>query len=210
MHEILNDAFYDFVRQYDPNGEDHFAGAVGYYLVRGEGAYMGLESHREALRTVFESLVRKSAEYIEQVRENLGDEAADRMEPWTFDISKAQAAALDPAGFVYCPEIIKKDHYGNAVYDAPWKPGSGDLGAPVPYWYAVMEPVHGERNKPVDFKKVNEALFPNGTDMLDIYEWTTDWSDIFDAGHEWYGACCWTVYDKTMDRYAVMLVSATD
>ncbi len=44
----------------------------------------------------------------------------------------------------------------------------------------------------------------------DLYEWTTDWSDFFDDGHEWYGACCWSVYDKTMNRYVVMLVSATD
>lgn len=43
-----------------------------------------------------------------------------------------------------------------------------------------------------------------------FYEWTTDWSDFFDDGHEWYGACCWSVYDKTMNRYVVMLVSATD
>ena len=83
-------------------------------------------------------------------------------------------------------------------------------GTTVPYWYAVMEPVHGRRNKPEDFRKVNEVLFPNGTDELDIYEWTTDWSDLFDAGHEWYGACCWSVYDKALSRYVVMLVSATD
>ena len=37
-----------------------------------------------------------------------------------------------------------------------------------------------------------------------------DWSDLFDAGHEWYGACCWSIYDKSMNRYVVMLVSATD
>ena len=85
-----------------------------------------------------------------------------------------------------------------------------NIGTTVPYWYALMEPVHGRNNKPEDFKKMNEVLFPNGTEMLDIYEWTTDWSDFFDAGHEWYGACCWSVYDRSLSRYVVMLVSATD
>lgn len=33
---------------------------------------------------------------------------------------------------------------------------------------------------------------------------------FFDDGHEWYGACCWSIYDKSMYRYVVMLVSATD
>ncbi|MBQ3290854.1 MAG: hypothetical protein IJH43_00585, partial [Mogibacterium sp.] len=99
---------------------------------------------------------------------------------------------------------------GNVWYDAEWKPTDENCGTTVPYWYAVMEPVHGRRTKPEDFKKVNEVLFPNGTGALDIYEWTTDWSDFFDAGHEWYGACCWSVYDKSLSRYVVMLVSATD
>lgn len=33
---------------------------------------------------------------------------------------------------------------------------------------------------------------------------------FFDDGHELYGACCWSIYDKSMDRFVVMLVSATD
>ena len=61
-----------------------------------------------------------------------------------------------------------------------------------------------------DFDRVNAALFPNGTDGLEIYEWTTDWSEFFDDGHEWWGALCFTVYDKTLDRFAVIMASATD
>ena len=122
---------------------------------------------------------------------------------------KAQSTPLTPQAFFYCPNIVKTDYYGNVRYDAEWSPNDDNFGTTVPYWYALMEPVHGRHNKPEDFKKVNEVLFPNGTDALDIYEWTTDWSDFFDDGHEWYGACCWTVYDKTLGRYIVMLVSAS-
>ncbi|MBR1842280.1 MAG: hypothetical protein IJ788_03280, partial [Oscillospiraceae bacterium] len=50
----------------------------------------------------------------------------------------------------------------------------------------------------------------NGTDGLEVFEWTTDWSDYFDEGHEWWGALCFTVYDKTLDRFAVIMASATD
>ena len=62
----------------------------------------------------------------------------------------------------------------------------------------------------MDFDRVNAALFPNGTNELEVYEWTTDWSDYFDEGHEWWGALCFTVYDKTLDRFAVIMASATD
>ncbi|MBR3052525.1 MAG: hypothetical protein IKG59_00160 [Firmicutes bacterium] len=208
MQEIQNDAFYDLLRQYEPDTEYHLAGEVEYYLLRDEQPYEGLSSHRDALRFVFDRLVEKSIEDREKAREFFGDDTADRMQPWVYDIGKAQASALDPRDFFYCPNIVKTDYYGNAHYDAEWQPDNS--GTIVPYWYALMEPVQGRRNKPDDFRRVNDTLFPNGTESLDIYEWSTDWSDVFDAGHEWYGACCWSVYDRSMDRYVVMIVSATD
>ena len=170
MKRINDDAFYEYIKQYDPDSEYHLVGEVDYHLLNDDKPYEGIKSHREALRFVFDWLVKQSN----------------------------------------CPNIVKTDYYGNVSYDANWKPDDENCGTTVPYWYALMEPVHGRRNRPEDFKKVNEILFPKGTDALDIYEWTTDWSDFFDDGHEWYGACCWSVYDKTLNRYAVMLVSATD
>ena len=210
MQEIVNDSFYDYIKQYDPDAEYHLVGEVDYHLLRDDRPYEGLLSHRKALISVFDRLVEESIENQENARKMLGDDVADRLHPWTYDIDKAQSTPLTPRTFFYCPNIIKTDYYGNVRYDAEWEPNDDNFGTTVPYWYALMEPVYGRHNKPEDFKKVNEVLFPNGTDSLDIYEWTTDWSDLFEAGHEWYGACCWSVYDKTMDRYVVMLVSATD
>ena len=117
---------------------------------------------------------------------------------------------LDPGEFFYCPKIVRTDYYGNRIYDAEWRPNDENFGTTGPYWYALMEPVYGRKKRPEDFEKVNRTLFPNGVKELDIYEWTTDWSNYFDDGHEWYGACCWSVYDSSMNRYAVMLVSSTD
>ena len=208
MQEITSDVFYDHIDRYDPNGENHYVGEVEYHLLCDDKPYEGMESHREALNCVFDRLVKMCIEEIEIARRDFGDGSADRMHPWVYDIDKAEAVLLDPEVFFYCPEIVKVDYYGNVFYDAEWKPDN--CGTSVPYWYALMEPVQGRRNKPEDFKKVNEALFPNGIHALDIFEWTTDWSDYFDAGHEWYGSCCWSIYDREMDRYAVLLVSATD
>ncbi len=210
MKIIDSDSFYEFVKKYDPDSKYHFAGEVDYHLLCDDKPYEGTRSHKEALRFVFEWLVEQSIEERESARSMFGDELADRLSPLVYDIDKAQPSPLDPQEFFYCPNIVRTDYYGNAWYDAGWEPNDENCGTTVPYWYAVMEPVHGRRNKPEDFKKVNEVLFPNGTDALDIYEWTTDWSDFFDDGHEWYGACCWTVYDRTLNRYVVMLVSATD
>ena len=210
MQRIDHDAFYDFIKQYDSDSESHLVGAVDYHLLYDDKPYEGMKSHRDALRVVFDWLVQQSIENKENARIKFGDDLADRLHPLVYDIDKAQPSPLDAQEFFYCPNIVKTDYYGNVYYDAEWTPNDENFGTTVPYWYALMEPVYGKRNKPEDFKKVNEVLFPNGTGALDIYEWTTDWSDFFDDGHEWYGACCWSVYDKTRSRYVVMLVSATD
>ena len=210
MKRIDNDSFYEYIKKYDSDSEYHLVGEVDYHLLCDEKLYEGMRSHREALNCVFEWLVEQSIDNKENARSTFGDELADRLQPLAYDIDKAQLSLLDPQVFFYCPNIVKTDYYGNVWYDAEWVPNDENFGTTVPYWYAVMEPVHGRRNKPEDFRKVNEVLFPNGTDALDIYEWTTDWSDFFDDGHEWYGSCCWSVYDKTLNRYVVMLVSATD
>ena len=210
MKRIDHDAFYEYIKRYDPDSEYHLVGEVDYHLLIDDKPYEGMKSHREALRFVFDWLVKQSIENKVSSRKMFGDDYADQLRPLVYDIDKAQPSLLDRQVFFYCPNIVRTDYYGNVWYDAGWEPNDENFGTTVPYWYALMEPVHGRRNKPEDFKKVNEVLFPNGTDTLDIYEWTTDWSDFFDAGHEWYGACCWSVYDKTLNRYVVMLVSATD
>ena len=208
MKRTENDAFYEYIKRYDPDDEYHLVGEVDYHLLSDDKPYEGPESHREALRVVFEWLAKQSTEDKERARIMFGDDLADKLRPLVYNIDKAKPSPLDPRVFFYCPNIVRTDYYSSVFYDSEWQPENS--GTAVPYWYALIEPVHGRRNKPEDFIKVNEVLFPNGTDALDIYEWTTDWSDFFDAGHEWYGACCWSVYDKTRDRYTVMLVSATD
>ena len=106
---------------------------------------------------------------------------------WDFDLSKADAIPINP-GNLFAP--IPKDglNYRKAFLEPPY-----------PYGYTGA-----------DFDKVNAALFPRGTADLEVFQWTTGWSDYFDEGHEWWGALCLTVYDKALDRFAVILATATD
>ena len=56
MKKLDNDAFYDLIRQYDPDDEYHLVGEVDYHLLCDEKPYEGVNSHREALRAVFDRL----------------------------------------------------------------------------------------------------------------------------------------------------------
>ncbi len=83
---------------------------------------------------------------------------------------------------------------------------SGDLN----YRMAFLSPPHTNSYQDEDFDRMNAVLFPNGTKDLEVYKWTTDWSEYFDDGHEWWGTLCLTVYDKSLDRFVVIMASATD
>ena len=78
------------------------------------------------------------------------------------------------------------------------------------YRKAFLCPPHGTTYTDADFERVNNVLFPGGTDELEVYRWTTDWSEYFDDGHEWWGTLCLTVYDKSLDRFVVIMASAND
>ncbi len=78
------------------------------------------------------------------------------------------------------------------------------------YRKAFLCPPHGNHYTDSDFERVNAVLFPGGTESLEVYRWTTDWSEYFDEGHEWWGALCLTVYDKVLERFVIIMASATD
>ena len=107
---------------------------------------------------------------------------------WRYDVNRARGKRID-AGVLFSPEEPKKG---------------------LSYRRAFLHPPHGTAYTGADFDRVNAALFPRGTEELEVYEWTTDWSDYFDDGREWWGTLCLTVYDRAMDRFAVILASATD
>ena len=79
-----------------------------------------------------------------------------------------------------------------------------------PYWYLFLDPPHNTNYKIEDFIKINNLLFPNGKDHLEIYDWNVEWSNYFDDGLEWWGAAAISIYDKLLDRYVIIFASATD
>lgn len=102
MQGIINDVFYDFIKQYDSDSEYHFVGEVAYHLLRDDKAYEGAKSHREALLFVFDWLVKKSTVNREKDRERRGSCAADQRAPLAYDIDKAQSTEVTPQAFFYC------------------------------------------------------------------------------------------------------------
>lgn len=64
----------------------------------------------------------------------------------------------------------------------------------------------------------NEQLYASiaywvlGSDpsRCEIFAWSTDWSNYFDAGHEWWGAFYWTIRQPGSDVFTVIGASTPD
>ena len=187
MRELINDPFYELIEKYDRC-------IIDYCLIEDDKPYQGKSSHKDAIQfTMLKVLERDDDTQLIAKSRYSGE---------------AQGHQIDSAELLHVPEILRTDRTGRRCYDC-------DLpdhlkGEQIPYWYAFWETPHISGYGPDEFRKVNEVLFPNGTDELEVYEWTTDWSDYFDDGHEWWGAACWSVYDKSMNRYVVIMASTTD
>ena len=184
MRELINDPFNKLIEEYDRC-------VIDYCIMEDDMLYQGYPSHKDAIRFAMQKVIERDAGTQIKV-----------------EIEKAQAHQIDSAELLHVPEILRTDRVGRRFYDCdlpdPLK------GEQIPYWYAFLEPPHASGYGPDDFRKVNSVLFPKGVDQLEIYEWTTDWSDYFIDGREWWGTACWSIYDKHLDRYVVIMAEATD
>ena len=202
MYELKDDEFHEMIKHYDDC-------VLIYYLMKTDCPYQEEASHIEALSFAMDREVEKSIKNINNAEVMFGKELADKLTILTYDITKAKAKRVEAKDLLFVPKLLKKDSLNNTFYDYDYR--KLNKGEQIPYWYAFLEPPYGAGSyDPIDFQKVNQLLFPNGEDTLEVYEWTTDWSDCFDAGHEWWGASCWSIYDKSLDRYVVIIASATD
>ena len=201
MRELIHDPFYELIGKYDRC-------IIDYCLIKDDTPHQRKRSHKDAVLFAMLKVIERYIERQLKAEVRFCREVRDEPFPWKLDMGKAQARQIDASELLYVPEILRTDPFGNRFYDRP--DPEPDKGEQIPYWYAFWETPHTSGYGPDDFRKVNSVLFPAGIDELEVYEWTTDWSNYFDAGHEWWGTACWSIYDKNANRYVVIMASATD
>ena len=114
--------------------------------------------------------------------------SSDADEPWEYSFDKAKGKRVDAEEFFAAVSSDGELSYRRAFLSPPW----------------------GSCYTDEDLDRINAALFPNGIEGVELYRWTTDWSDYFDDGREWWGTLCATAYDSSLGRFAVIVASATD
>jgi hypothetical protein len=66
------------------------------------------------------------------------------------------------------------------------------------------------REKADLFVGINRFVLGEEQERAEIFSWSTDWSNYFDAGHEWWGAFLWTIRAAGSRRVVVVAASSTD
>ena len=92
---------------------------------------------------------------------------------------------------------------------------AGEDREKIGFVYAFLEPPYSFMCGKTIFEKGNffldfcRLLFTD-ISQIEVYMWSTDSSNYFDAGKEWWGAFFWTVYNPYWDRYIGIVASTTD
>lgn len=205
MRELLGDPFYEQIKAYSRC-------IIDYCLLEADVPHQGYRSHKDAIMFAMCKVIERYLEYQLKAEIDFNKDRPQDIDedpfPWTIDMDKAEAESINAVSFLQAPNVIGKDKNGRPKYDCQLP----DVlrGDQLSYWYAFWETPHKTGYGKDDFDKINHVLFPNGAEALEVYEWTTDWSNYFDDGHEWWGAACWSVYDRSLNRYVVIMASTTD
>jgi hypothetical protein len=81
------------------------------------------------------------------------------------------------------------------------------------YWYAFSDPPYplrrGGESVEELFRQVNQLLFGDLT-RWSIRRWSSDWSDYFTYGLEWWGAFLWTLVREDSELVVWVGASTTD
>lgn len=205
MRELINDPFYERIKVYGNC-------IIDYCLIEDDTPYVGYRSHKDAILFAMCKVIERCIDYqlkaeIDFYKNRIGDIAEEPF-PWSLDIGKAKAKRINPVSFLYAPNI--KEKATRRSFQRDCEQSDSINSEQIPYWYAFWNTPHDSGYGPDDFHAVNDILFPNGAESLEVYEWTTDWSNYFDDGHEWWGTACWSVYDKSLNRFVVIFASTTD
>jgi hypothetical protein len=77
-----------------------------------------------------------------------------------------------------------------------------------PYGLHIHE--HCSQNDLVElFRSVIRKVLSSPDETSEIWAWSTDWSEYFEAGREWWGTACWTL-DVGDGSIVAVLASTTD
>lgn len=116
--------------------------------------------------------------------------------------------------FYYDTEEIEKNSVNLNEIAGQYKFNDSD-GVTGAFCGAFLEPPHSVRIGTSIFEHGRyflefSNLFFSDLNNIEIYKWSVDCSNYFDAGKEWWGSHFWTIYNPIKNIYIGIVASTTD
>lgn len=160
---------------------------IDYVILSLDGEYEGAETHKKAIVDAFDIFNKRFGFEDDGMHVN-----TDKM--------IATKSTLDELLKLPTDSFYDNKQKRNRSYSVP---------KPMPYWFAFLEPPHGNPYQISDFIRFNDILFSD-KEAVEVYSWNDDFSDYFDAGKEWWGTGLWTAFDASNGVVIVIGASLTD
>ena len=130
MRELIDDPFYETIRNYDRC-------IIDYCLIKDDTPHQGKRSHKEAVLFAMLKVIERDIDTQLKAEIKYCRKIEDEPFPWYLDIGKAQARQINASTLLHIPEILRTNRVGQRFYDC----GLPDSlkGEQIPYWYAFWE-----------------------------------------------------------------------
>ena len=181
MTELTNLPVYKLIKRLTDKGV-----VLDFVILLNETEQSGLLQHKDAAITAMKIISEQQSYFAIHWDETL---------PVAVPYSTEQFFTMPKDGF-----WLRKSHSAFLL---------NEVAEYAEYAYSFLEPPHGNSCLISDWEELNIALF-SSPENLEIYRWSTDWSNYFEAGLEWWGAFYWTVYDRLSNFFVVIGGSTTD
>lgn len=179
------------------------SGVIEYFAFQANHQ-VGLELHRTASLEAFDVL--RSALETEHFKLTLHPE---RMRAHVISVQAFFGQANTSAGPMHSPLEFLEARARELNSRKAFSGGLNDC-----YLHAFSDPPYGLGFSPPEaqlvFDTINQHVFGSFADDLEIMRWSSDWSNYFEAGLEWWGAYWWSIHNRSKHLVLVMAASATD
>ena len=190
-------AFLALLAEYDAVG-----GVLDFIFLEAEREDLPERLHREAALAAMAAIDRHREQWAARLASNESPVEVSYRIHW--DEIKLIGRQVSLAEFWGADDVELKP-LGNNAWSLPTVDG---------YKTAFFHPPHSLQGSVEDtaklFAAINHYVLGDDPERAVIFSWSTDWSDYFQAGHEWWGAFYWTVRPVGSPRFVVVAASTTD
>ena len=165
----------DLLQRFEQQG-----GVLDYVSFEDDGESPGEQAHRAAAIAGIEAIDRRLEQWA--IRHASDEYPIEKFFRLRWEEAKLKGQRVSLSAFWGTDDVVPKP-FGDRSWLLPEKDG---------YKTVFFHPPYGLRGTSHEnellFAGINRIVLGDKPEFVEIFSWSTDWSNYFDAGHDWWGA----------------------